>query len=285
MSKIELIDDYLANRLSIGEKASFEMEISTDPSLKADVEFQQQIIEGVRKARATELKQMLNNIPAGVGIQVDFSVARIAAGFIGAGIIAAATYFYIRPDAIPSLTSASADLTKKSSEIIAPSKEENVIKEDPKNLQPEETKVPDAPLEEKKAVRKKEPKMTEARKPNIQVLDPSDELTKDNHHAVKEEPVTTGKSDISPSHVDVELDSSSKKYDFHYQFAGNKLMLFGPFDKSLYEVLEINGNSHALFLFYKENYYLLDESESKITRLTPIKDDSLLKKLKEYRNR
>jgi hypothetical protein len=61
------------------------------------------------------------------------------------------------------------------------------------------------------------------------------------------------------------------------------LVLYGKFDKGLYEIIEINGSSHSIFLFYKENYYLLDEKETTITPLTPIRDSQLVKKLKEYR--
>ena len=93
------------------------------------------------------------------------------------------------------------------------------------------------------------------------------------------------KSALTASHIQVETDSSSKKYNFHYQFNNGKLQLFGPFDKSLYEILEINGDNHAVFLFYRENYYLLDEQQNQITKLQLIKDSALLKKLKEYRGR
>lgn len=60
-------------------------------------------------------------------------------------------------------------------------------------------------------------------------------------------------------------------------------MLFGTFDKGLYEILEINSDTHSVFMFYKDNYYLLDEKQAKITLLEPIKDKALVAKLKEYR--
>lgn len=60
-------------------------------------------------------------------------------------------------------------------------------------------------------------------------------------------------------------------------------MLFGDFDRALYEVLEINGDNHALFLFYKDAYYLLDENQHKVTKLEAIRDSALIAKLREYR--
>jgi hypothetical protein len=40
----------------------------------------------------------------------------------------------------------------------------------------------------------------------------------------------------------------------------------------------------TVFLFYKEQYFLLQEADSQIRPLTPISDPALIKKLKEYRN-
>ena len=58
-----------------------------------------------------------------------------------------------------------------------------------------------------------------------------------------------------------------------------------PTTHDYYEILEIHGDKHSVFLFYKEHYYLLDEKQSKITALEPINDAVLLKKLKEYQGR
>jgi len=85
--------------------------------------------------------------------------------------------------------------------------------------------------------------------------------------------------------IQVERDSQNKTYSFHYQFSNKKLFLFGPFDEALYEILEIHGDNHALFLYFKENFYLLNDANAEITELTPIRDRPLIQKLKEFRNR
>ena len=119
-------------------------------------------------------------------------------------------------------------------------------------------------------------------KPDINVVNPSDELKETQEPA----PVTVqGRSEILPSKLEVTTEPKDKKHAFHYQFSQGKLILFGPFDENLYEILEIHGEGHAVFLFYKENYYLLDEKETRITPLAYIRDAQLLKKLKEYRGR
>ena len=113
-------------------------------------------------------------------------------------------------------------------------------------------------------------------------MDPSDEFKE------AEEPedlATPGRSTLSVSKMEVITSPASKKYTFHYEFSESKLHLYGPFDKSLFEILEINGDGHAVFLFYKENYYLLDEDQHTVTPLAPIREGSLLKKLREYQGR
>lgn len=63
MSNSELIDDYLTNRLSEQDRKSFEQQMDSNPALKADVELQKEIINGLKAARAAELKAMLNKVP------------------------------------------------------------------------------------------------------------------------------------------------------------------------------------------------------------------------------
>jgi hypothetical protein len=84
--------------------------------------------------------------------------------------------------------------------------------------------------------------------------------------------------------IEAGINGNNGKYNFHYQFKDNKLFLYGVFEKNLYELMEFfSNNKRTLFLYYKENYYLLNEDDNKIKRLAPISDPALLKKLKDYR--
>jgi hypothetical protein len=183
---------------------------------------------------------------------------------------------------------ASTDLLKKGEQL---QKGDSMNTEEPSQEQKDSPSVP-APVEDEKEEAKPEVKKERkaeqvnaraVQKPTLQVSDPSAELES---NETKEESNTEANrlANISATNVDVEIDSSNKKYDFHYQFASNKLMLYGSFDKSLYELIEINGENAALFLFYKEQYFLLDQKQEKIVALKAIKDAGLIKKLKEYRN-
>lgn len=285
MSNFELIDDYLSNRLRGAEKEAFEKQLNNDPSLKSDLDFQKQVIEGIRTARTTELKAMLNKVPVGgATVSMDFSVMRMAAGIIAAGVVGAAIYFYATHGELPPFNKAATDLNSTEDLKKPEATEPDVTNVAPDSNEVKET-VPAVNEEPKKEPKKQsEPKqeVKPAEKPKLDVANPSDELNSNDNK--QEEPTSNlRRGDITPSHVQVEMDSSNKKFDFHYQFAGNKLMLYGHFDRSLYEVLEINGDNHALFLFYKDAYYLLDETQTKITKLEPIKDAALINKLRDYR--
>jgi hypothetical protein len=282
MNNFEQIDDYLANRLTGKDREEFESQLSHDPSLKTEVDLQRQIIEGIKQARAAELKTMLSKVAvSGGGAQIEFTVMRIAAGILLAGVVSAAAYYYFRPGDFPPIENAATDVSRgdKSKDN---SKNPEIKKTEAE--QTDETKKTDDRKDEIKKPAAEQEQATPAQKPVLELADPSSDL-ESVERTDNELPLDKGKSDIRPSQVQVEMDSSNKRYDFHYQFAGSKLMLYGSFNRSLYEVLEVNSGNHSLFLFYKNDFYLLDESQENITKLTSIKDPTLLKKLREYRSR
>ncbi|MBI3481672.1 MAG: hypothetical protein HY015_01610 [Bacteroidetes bacterium] len=278
MENFELIDDYLRGQLKGQEKEAFENQLQADPTLQSEVTLQQQLIEGIKKARIAELKTMLSQVPVTGAMQVGagMSAGQIAAGVITSAVVVTGTLFYFQPW--------NKSVDKPEVKTVQP-----VIENTPKT-EPTEITTPEVNPETKTVAA--EPKKKEAKKvtvpstkkvgPDIQVIDPTDELTSNPSKAEKAK-TEMDPSAVSTSRIEVETDDSNKEYAFHYQFNHGKLRLYGKFDKGLYEIIEVNGNAHSVFLFYKDNYYLLDEKENTITPLTPIKDSQLIKKLKEYR--
>lgn len=280
MKNFEWIDDYLTDRLKSEERAEFESQLASDPALQKEVKLQQRILEGIKNARAAELKSMLNKVPVGYGVHFDFPLMRLAAGLIGAGVLAAAIYYYFRPEI--HLEDASTDLLKKTEKLnpATPSEQQKAPVDSASQKEPTKNS---APLKEKVKVKPIKAEVIQpVAKPVIEVTNPSEELTEEDN--VNNMPTALASARVTASHVEVEVDSSNKKYDFHYQFEGSRLLLYGSFDKSLYEVIEINGVDHSLFLFYKDQFYLLDEQQRNIRKLAPIMDKALVAKLREYRN-
>jgi hypothetical protein len=287
MNNIELIDDYLTNRLSDESKASFEAQVASDPSLKADLAMQRQIIESVKKARATELKAMLGQVqlPAGGSASFGIPVMRMAASIIGAGFLVAAIGYYINThqQATPAMSTSLEDSLKKvSSDDFEPL-------EEPTNPESTGSNNIEQIKSSEKVTTENEKKITQPiakntpPQPKIEAIDPTRDMLDGSNNALEKE--ETNKPSIVASHIAVEVEETNRKYQFHYQFNKGNLLLYGKFDKALYEVLEINGEKHSVFLFYKDNYYSLDETETKITVLEPIKNELLVKKLKEYKGR
>ena len=274
MSQFELIEDYLTNRLDDGARKAFEHQMQGDPQFQAEVKMQQGIIEGVKSARAAELKAMLSNVPIS-GATSSALTGKIAIATISTVIIGSALYFGLKTS------------PAEQPQVEQPTIEESISQ----NIEPEQAEPKTELVEEVTQEEAKAPKTAPAPKtystipasPKIDVVD----LTADMEDNKEENapPSTSAKPQISTSTLEVETDNTNKTYSFHYQFKDDKLVLYGPFDGSLYEIIEINGGSHHVFLYYKNCYYHVDELEQHITPLIMIRDFELLARLDEFRNK
>src|SRR5882762_5901618 len=97
MENFELIEKYATGQLQGPEKEAFELQLQTDTSLQSDVALQKQIIEGIKNARVTELKAMLNQVPVTGMIHSSASAIKIITGVVTAGAIFTGTIFYFKP--------------------------------------------------------------------------------------------------------------------------------------------------------------------------------------------
>jgi len=279
----ELLDEYLGNRLNEKDKRAFEKALDNDASLKKELRLQQHVIGGIRKARTAELKQMLNNIPVsslptqGPSLLTQLGVLVVVAGLVGTGL-----YFYFNQDDKAEVTNAIAK-----EEIATDKRAEEAIAQDQVKV-PEEQNSASKTEEHPKA--KEQPLATapqstdsESISPAVRdVFDPSEDA-KSGDVASSTDGGSKSGTATTPSII-VETQANSK-FDFHYQFKDNKLVLYGIFEKNLYEIMEFfSDNKRTMFLFYKDNYYLLNEENEKVRPLTPINDSALLKKLKDYRS-
>ena len=272
------MDDYLANRLSDADRTSFEHKLEADPALKSEFISQQRFIEGIKRARIAELKNIMNNTPippaAGSGSALTLKVASmvIAAGIVGFGI-----YWFT---------------SDENETIPAPVEETTVteIQETPLEIAEEnepspqviEPEVQTPPAKEESEKTAQPAAASKVKQPTLEVYDPTKEI-KEEDTEEDIDPIIPGEHKKASSLV-VETDNTQKKFDFHYQFKDGKLILMGPFDATLYEILEfIADDKRTIFLYYTSEHYLLDERKEKPTPLNPIKDSQLLKKLEVYR--
>lgn len=287
---LELLDDYLANRLDGNARSAFEQKLGTDPGLKSELELQQQFINGIKKARITELKAIMNNVPI-PAVQTGGTAvaAKVAAWAVVAGIVGTSIYLYLNQPEETLQVTPETKIEQQEKQIPAtPSDSSKEESTQPHEVSPvvseEESSSEQKPAESPKATRKnKKAKEEPTKNPRVDVYDPTKEEI---NNKPSQEAVDGSIPGIAAHDVAVEIDSDNKKYTFHYQFKSGKLFLYGPFEKNLYEILEFfsDDNKRTLFLFYKEEYYLLKDDNQRLKPLNAIQDPALVKKLKEYRN-
>jgi len=282
MNNFELIDDYLTNRLNEQDRKSFEKQMDTDSALKADVELQREIIQGLKTARIAELKAMLNKVPVATPT-IYFSPLRIAAGLIGAAALATGLYYYSDKtgDFNPNQISSSlVDSIRHSDQTNSEAQADSVVNELKVDIKVDK-KISNTDIKQEDVT------ITDSQKENkpaIDLLDPTGDLTESNNSKSLES-ASSKRTGITVASIEVAVNSSERKYKSHYQFANGKLVLYGSFDDGLYEIIEVNGqNSRSLFLYYKTVYYLLDESKKEVTLLKEISDPILVQKLNAFRS-
>lgn len=297
---LELLDDYFTNRMSEQDRSAFEQRLKADPNLQHEYALQERLIQGIKDARVAELKSLLNNVPIPAGNPGNALASKFIMGTVGGLIVAAGAYWYFRNDQ-PSVTDQKA---KSQEEAPLANPIDSQVQTDNQTQQPESTEADKQVVETDKnqtsagtehskpslakkpdplsAPGEKDPLKAERDGPVLDVFTPDDESRdKDGRSEKDSSPgITRGSSSLV-----VETDRNNRTYTFHYQFRNGKLFLYGPFEKNLYEIMEFfTDDKRTVFLFYKDQYYLLPEVNGNIRPLSAISDPALIKKLKEYRN-
>jgi hypothetical protein len=298
--ELELLDDYIANKLTGGDKDAFEQRLNSDASLQNEFKLQNNLIEGIKKARLAELKSMLNNtaVPPVQGGQAAL-LGKVASWLVVTGILSAGIYFYFnKEDDKQDITErtenpAVSQPAEETTQVIVPGNEplateqkietKELNKETEKAIKANETiKRKDVIKPNSAASVSTETKAINREKPDV--FDPSSEAegnSEPQNDAVK---ISATQPKLIASSIEVTTDNTNKKYNFHYQFENGKLFLFGSFEENLYEIMEFfNDNKRTVFLYYKDSFYLLNEANEKIRPLASINDPVLQQKLKEYR--
>lgn len=277
---LELLDDYLSNRLNEQDRQAFEQKLEADPELKKEMQIQQSLVENIRQARIAELKTMLNNIPvASISGGQTALFTKVISSIVVVGIVSTALYFYFDEKTEQSETNTIAEQTE-------PETPETAVIPEPENT-PEETPViaepGDTQVTEKKTSEKK-PAPAANQKPKLDLFTPEEEMANDPVLQHEREQLAIISEAFVTSSIEVETDANNRKYNFHYLFRNGKLILFGSFEENLYEILEfIAKDKRTVFLYYKSSYYLLDVKKDTPTELVAIRDPKLIQKLKEHR--
>lgn len=295
---LELLDQYVSNRLAAQDRVAFERKLESDASLKTELQIQQRIVEKIREARIKELKTMFNNVPVSALETGTSPIVKTALWIAAAGAVGIGAYFLIDKNetAEPEITAQQEQVAPESTPQNTETTEEPAATQQPQTSE-ETDQTPSSPdnkanqvpnandtPKESSAATNQESITEERRSPApLDVFDPTEEAETPSAERAPEERIADS-APLNKSSIVVETDNTNKKYTFHYQFKSGKLFLYGTFEKNLYEIMEFfSDNKRTVFLFYKDNYYLLNEDNEAIKPLTPISDPLLVKKLKDYR--
>jgi hypothetical protein len=287
---IELLDDYLANRMDAQSRTAFEQKLHSDPGLKTEFELQQKFIEGIRKARISELKSMMNSIPVpaaqtgGIAVGAKLAIATAIVAAVAVGI-----FLYTNKEENPVLEKNTVDQVEDTTtdQEATPGDENEPVNNDSSEDSPvvseEESSLEQSPVESPKPVKKKKTPQVKPADPQIEVFDPSEEA-KTSQPSEDLNDIGLPRPAATPA-LAVNVDAANKRYAFHYQFSNGELKLYGPFEKDLYEILEFfAADKRTVFLYYGDQYYQLSDADQRIKPLVTITDAALLKKLKESRS-
>ena len=293
-------------QLSGVEKESFEHQLAHDPELKSSFQFQKEIVESLRESRRMELKSMLNQVPVGPsGSTGSGLLGKIAAGIAIISVIGIGGYYVLNkgsqevvsPEVAteamgeqPTAEEIPLNESPSQEESITSLEEEQTAQEEPASGQAsdvQETEVLGDNNQE--AFAQSQPVTPAVEQPNFEKPKAMDQfgIEEDGTEdiAVPESYSTDKKASLTKSNIEVLTDNTRKKYSFHYQFSGEKLYLYGSFDKDLYEILEFNSdNKRTVFLYYRNKYYPIFSDTKKITPLEELDQKSLIEKLDNIRN-
>jgi hypothetical protein len=272
MTNTELINAYLDNELSAADRSTFEQRLQGDSELQQELALQKDIIEGIRVARKTELKQMLNNVP--VGHTTFWSTGKIVSVLaIVAVAVVGVVYFNQGEDPTPEPVQETLPPVTQDQENTDNTMMDNTVDQPVEETITEETS--EEPVEETTEVAEVIESQPEDKRP---VVAPDFERNEtERTDIIAPGGTILGQIVDQPTETEVEIDRANTSYAFHYAFEPGMLKLFGDFDNELYEILEFNSSEgRNWFLEYEDKYYFLDDSTNGIQPLQEIKDERLL---------
>jgi len=287
------IDEYHAGRMTSSEMDAFEEELSSDPSIQAESDFQRDIIDGLKEFRKAELKTRLSSIdvtPAWFEFVQQSTLLKSFGGVAVATLVGTGVYFMAESnEEIEELEPITIDAPKELSLSIdwdiKPVKLSVLDVEDVKSTASFNTKsVELVDFSEVVSETTTEETKNEASL-SLDFAAPTVENIKDEEalevSSLDELPRNgSAKEDEEPIEVDHEV---TKNLNVKYKYYDGKLFLSGDFDRAPYEILEINSaNGRRIYVKYLNKYYKIGVTD-KLTTLPQVFDVNVIKELELLR--
>lgn len=295
--QLEQIDKYHSGRMSESEMASFEKQLESDPALKAESDLQSDIVGGLKEYRKLELKARLDAInvgPTWMEFMGQSALMKSMGGVIVASLIGTGIYLYGEQDEQVE-SGATVTINAPVAESIEyvwelgqeePDNTTNTTLEKPEiaNEPAMETKlevqVADQSAREEQVVinEDKEVFKPSFEAPAVANVEEDSKFQSEGLDELSETTNTTASEDP----IDVETENNRSK-TIKYKYYDGKLFLSGDFDKSTYEILEINSASgRRIYVYYIDTYYKVGTTD-RLTELPAVKDQDVIKELELLR--
>jgi hypothetical protein len=276
---IEQIEEYLLDRLSAADKKAIEAAIQKDPLLASEVEVQKDIIKSIQNFRKAELKARLNKVEVPSSGWSMYS--RIAASvlLLGAGV---AIFWF-------STTSPESKKIEKQIAVSTPAEIQKAEKEI-STLPMAESPASQTAAEPASPVADKPVKQKAEKQRNLvintpSVPEPNEDFDLGDKNISVPEGNVSGAVESRIKNIEVEIHSAVGKTP-QYQYYNNKLFLFGDFNSSPYDIMELNSpRAKELYLFFDGEYYKLNQNVMEKTDLKKIRDFKLKTQLESMRSK
>ena len=283
MTNRERIEAYFDNQLSTTEEESLLRDIESDSSLKTEFEFQQDIVEGIQAYRKEQLIARLNNVKVA---STGTSTLTKVIGTMGvAAIITGGLFWYFDSDKAVQIPVGKIEVVSKSSPVKGNDLETIPAEQNGENIVAEKAESSSA-NDNSTDSNMPASKSTESTTPDVQVPDmvepDSEGISAVDDDSRAPESLSTQSVAVSSSgDVEIKLD---KKYNFHYQVLNGDLTLYGEFNDSKFEVIELKTNlGIKLYLYYNNRYFELKNDSEKIRPLVPVESKEIITELDKRR--
>lgn len=283
------LEAYFSGTMSETDRILFEGRVESNPELKSEFDRQNDIVEGLKAHRRAELKTRLNNIsvePTLIGTLMQGSVMKSLTYGLTAVMVATGGYFFYNKEASIQYHIEALDAKNEYAlnSALSPNFHNQLDYRFEGNLQMLDY-VEATPVMKKRSIVEETPKQSIAFE--VPEVTPTHEDAFDgmavDFAAMDRIDQVSGISEVDKVNIQT---INSRKYNFHYRLEDNRLFLYGKFNESPYEIIEISTpGSKKLFFYYHGDFYQLRKNASSITPLSKIENRELIHELDELKSR
>ncbi|MEM9338082.1 MAG: hypothetical protein AAGA66_05095 [Bacteroidota bacterium] len=299
--QINRIDLYHSGQMSPQEQIAFEKELVADPSLKAESEFQSDIIQGLKEYRKLQLKSRLDAIDVSggwLGVVQQSVFVKSMGGVAIASLIGAGVYFYGVSPKEPMIDEGHQVFIASTDVGVPPLQSQKAFEWDLKtsdlksdllnNLEQVQNRIQafdqyvaagdetsDSVIDKKALNEEAKEFVPTFEVPEIQEVSDLAISTPDIEETKSSEPV----EEIAVSPLDIET-VNTKSSKIKYKYYDGKLFLSGNFERKPYEIIEINGASgRRIYLLHNRKYFEVNITD-RLTELPEVRNIRLIQELR-----